>query len=61
MVRNRDFLIAHLQSMPQFEGGGPCWNIAIMFGEKSRMVDILDCEKFENIFTHFDRKHKRDR
>jgi len=48
--------------MPSLGGGGPCQNIAIMFGmEKLEWCGYPMVKNFEDMFTHFDRIHECDR
>jgi len=59
LAENRDFCLPRLYSTPQLERS--CRNIAITFGTEKLEWWLLDGEKCEDMFIHFDRVHERDR
>ena len=60
LVKNSNFFIPHLHSMPQLRG--PRWNIAIRFGmEKLEWCGYPTVKTFKGMTTCCDRIHERDR
>jgi len=60
LVKNRDFCLPHLHSMPLV--CGPHQNSATTFGiEKQEWCGYQRVKNFEDMFTRFDRIYERDK